>query len=289
MSKMVHTDEKIQFKRLLNAIMWISTEGLPIKEEAKIIDIINRKINADDIKFYGFCFGRFDLIFEFRAESARLASNVVCDLQDEISENHPACSSLSLCSEITKVGEENEGESNGSVRTYTFLTPKGRDLQLIDALNVIQELDSDDDSSEMRLLWNASAYSFLLIVTGDSFNDIFIKIEKFREKTEHTFSESFTYIGLAWEGDEKVHEKEIKALTFIKLRSGHGDLELTKEDRASGWNPKNMDKRLGWSDISFEISGDKLRDIKEAILKLRQNHCERKDIVGTSTLILPQV
>jgi len=76
----------IKFANEHNAIMWISTKALLAEDEKYIAEIIEKKLKNKEnkIAFLGFCFGRFDLIVEFKETSAKVASNVVCELQEDI-------------------------------------------------------------------------------------------------------------------------------------------------------------------------------------------------------------
>jgi len=272
-------DEQIKFSSDHRAIMWISTKGLWKDDEKVVLEIIKEKIEESKTIFYGFCFGRYDLIVEFGEGSAKVASNIVCDLQDKIVEalktekpniTDPICSSLTICN---KIGD-NDTVKKCSIRTYTFLRPKADGVKLEDVIDKLKP--------EMELFWNASSYTFLLCINGDKFSEMFSKILGFRKATEQYFSESCTYIGLAWDiKEEEPVEEGIKALTFVKLKAGYGDLELEPEE-SKIWK---MDKRLGWSDISLEIRMPTLRRIKEQILELRKQH---EEIANTSTLILPK-
>lgn len=279
----------IKFSSELHAIMWISTKGILREHEEKISKIIEKKIGKNKIVFNGFCFGRFDLLVEFTEKSARVASNIVCELQEEIiAKKYPTCSSLSLCTKVYENDGKNRRLLKTPIRTFTFLTPKNREVNLEDVLDIIMELNQKN-GPKLELFWTASSHVFLLTVNGNNFHEMFRKILEFREGTEDYFSESCTYVGLGWKGKEKGKEGPMKALTFVKLKSGYGDLKLTQKDLSLGWRKEKMNKRLGGSDISLEISKPTLRGIKEAILSLRKNHEKRGDIAGTSTLLLPQV
>jgi hypothetical protein len=275
---------------IYHATMWISTKGLLKDDEDVIVKKIKEKIKRDRV-FYGFCFGKFDLIVEFKEKSAKVASNIVCDLQEEVLTSlrdtgraaNSICSSLTLGRRVLKVPNGSSKEStspNRPVRIYTFLRAKAKGLEF---KKIGNELKSD-----MELFWNPSSYPILLTVSGTNFNQIFERMLNFRHNTGKFFSESCTYVGLDWKVKEKNRGDEIKALTFVKLSSGYGPLELKDEDLLLGWSIDKMEKRLGWYDISLEISKPTLRGIKEAILDLRKNHHEDGDILSTSTLLLPQ-
>lgn len=281
------SESQATFSGKHNAIMWISTKALLLEDEGVIIDIITKKLK-DKIVFYGFCFGRFDLIVEFKETSAKVASNIVCELQDKIVKKlnkkrkeieDPVCSSLSICNKVIHKNSNKNLHNKLPIRTYTFLRPKVKGLKLE---KVVSHLEP-----KMELFWNSSSYSFILTSNGSNFHKIFSKILNFRSSTGKYFSESCTYVGLRMRGREEKCIQTIKAITFVKLSKGYGGL-LTKKDLKLGWKREKMDKRLGWSDISLEIEKSTLMEIKMAILGLRKNHEEEKDIANTSTLLLPK-
>jgi hypothetical protein len=266
--------------------MWISTKGLTKAEEGKVIQVITDYIDQENLIFYGYCFGKFDLIVEFTDNSAKVASNRVCNLQEKISESlkkhrpqirDPICSSLTLGIKITnknKVSYRNR--SKCPIRTYTFLKPINKYVNLNDILSNLNK--------DMEIFWNASSYSFLLTTNGENFHETFKKILQYRFSTEKIFSESCTYVGLSWEMSDNECKKKIDALVFVKLKRGFGELKL-KNGEDEIWEVK---KRLGWFDISlkYKKSAKTLKELKEAILDLRQNHME--DIESTSSILFPK-
>jgi len=285
-----NNNEQIKFSLDHRAIMWICTKGVLKKEEDRILKIINKGLKGKEISFYGHCFGRVDLIIEFVEGSAKVASNYVCNLQEQIvselrksNQNilDPVSSSLSLCNKVLYDGSR-KGNSKSKIRTYTFLRPKSKGVNLEEVVKTIKKLDRKYATSNMEIFWTSSTYTFLLTINGNVFHPMFSKLIKFRDATSEYFSESCTYVGLGWECNDAKGKKKIRANTFVKLKSGFGELELNKKIE-DDWN--RIDKRLGWSDLCLEIEKPTLRAIKEAILKLRESH--RNEIVSTSTLLLP--
>jgi len=266
--------------------MWISTKGLTKDREKEVIQVITDNIDQENLIFYGYCFGKFDLIVEFIDNSAKVASNKVCNLQEKISESlkkrrpqisDPICSSLTLGAKISNQDEASpRNRDKYPIRMYTFLKPINKYVNLS---AILSNLNKD-----MEIFWNASSYSFLLTTNGKNFHETFNKILQYRLSTERIFSESCTYVGLHWEKADEECEREIDALVFVKLKRGFGELKLkNREDDI--WEVK---KRLGWFDISlkYKKSARTLKELKEAILDLRRNHTE--DIEATSTILLPK-
>jgi len=268
----------------LHATMWISTKGLTKNEEREVVRVITDGVDQKNLIFYGYCFGKFDLIVEFVDSSAKVASNKVCELQEKISRSlmsrnpqirDPVCSSLTLGAKIS--GHNTMPSANNSpIRIYTFLKPVNKYINL-DA--IVSNLNEG-----MEIFWNASAYSFLLTANGRNFHDTFSRILQYRLATEKIFSESCTYVGLHWERTDEECEKEIDSLVFVKLKSGFGELKLNSREREI-WEIR---KRLGWFDLSlkYKKGAKTLKELKEAILSLRQRHM--RDIEGTSTILFPK-
>ena len=278
----------IKFSPNLHATMWISTKGLIKDEEKKVIQVITDNIVQEDLIFYGYCFGKFDLIVEFTDKSAKVASNRVCNLQEKISESlkkckpqisDPICSSLTLGIKISNqdgVSRVSHRYDKYPIRMYTFLKPISKYVNLSAILSNL--------NTGMDVFWNASSYSFLLTTNGKNFHDTFNKILQYRLSTEEIFSESCTYVGLHWDKVDEKCKREIDALVFVKLKKGFGELKL-KDGEEEIWEVK---KRLGWFDISlkYKKGARTLKELKEAILTLRRNHTE--DIEATSTILLPE-
>lgn len=279
-----------KFSPAHNAIMWISTKGFFLEDERNIINLIRQEIKQLELEtkekisiiFTGYCFGRFDLIVEFQHNSAKVASNTVCYLQEKIRnelENKkspdPICSSLTIGNKVIFNNSNSKTDTKCPLRTYTFLRPKTNNMDLTKV--------SDKLKQNMELFWTSSSYTFLLTMNGLKFHRMFKDIVDFRAKTEQYFSESCTYVGLRFETEDEENREPINALTFVKLK-GFGDFDL-KENEESDWN--DPEKRLGWSDICLTPKNKhKLIDLKMAILKLRETH--QDEIFSTSTLLLPK-
>lgn len=286
------SDETPRFDDEHRAIMWISTKGLNKGEEDLIVGELENRIaksNNDKI-FIGHCFGRYDLILEFVEESAKVASNLVCEIQNDLSKKllermekdlreqilTPLCSSLSICNKVYRPDVGDNISREFPLRAYTYLCPKkmGVDLKAL-----LENLDG-----QKEIFWNSSSYSFLLTTNGSTLHDVFRKILEFRTKTYDYFSESCTYFGLAYHEKDTACNLPIGAKVFVKLRDGFGGLDLSPEDKKM-WK---VEQRLGWSDLSLELINPPytLRDLKNNILNLRENYSEY--IENTSTLLFPK-
>lgn len=267
--------------------MWISTKGVSQKDEKIIVDIIHEKLKKKLI-FIGHCFGRYDLIAEFKDSSARVASNIVCELQEELAKKlrtrlmrtrpkivDPICSSLTLGNKMILPRMRKRTRMNYSLRTYTFLRPKKSTVNLKEIMLKIEPI--------MELFWTTSSYAFLLTAKGSNFSEIFRKILDFRSKTKRCFRESCTYVGLDFKMNDKKISRPIRALTFLKMSKGFGEFRL-KKNEDDNWN--TPEKRFGWSDICLAPKNKySLRELKDAIMKLREDH--KGDLITTSTLLLP--
>ena len=67
------------------ALMFIATKSFSEKQENRIKGIIDKELGKS-IQFVGKCFGKYDIIVEFREESsAKVASYKACNMQEEAS------------------------------------------------------------------------------------------------------------------------------------------------------------------------------------------------------------
>jgi hypothetical protein len=276
-----------------HAIMWISTKAVTDDDETFIMEFIEEELSKNKVKivFKGNCFGRIDLILEFTHTSAKVASFIVCDLQEKLDkklsekiEPNLICSSLTLCNKILIDSEEDV--IGGPVRMYTFLRPTMENINFDKILKVMSELakeDKEDKKTRMELYWTTSSYAYLLVTSGKVFKDMFNKLIRFRDALKPYFSESSTHVGLSWHEQDTEGAKNINALTMVKLKSGSGSIELIEDKEKKIWMVQYQ--RLGWSDLCLGIEKETLRAIKEAVLDLRKNHSE---IINTCTLLLPE-
>lgn len=205
----------------------------------------------------------------------------MCELQGELAKKlrtrlniaDPICSSLTLGNKMILPQMGRRTKMNYPLRTYTFFCPKNSTVNLEIMLKI---------EPIMELFWTTSSYAFLLTVNGSNFSEIFRKILDFRSKTERCFRESCTYVGLDFKKNDKKMPSSILASTFLKLDKGFGEFRLNKNEKDDWETPK---KRLGWSDICLTPKNKhSLRELKDAIMKLRENHIG--ELITTSTLLV---
>jgi hypothetical protein len=264
------------------ALMFISTKCFQRAQEDSINDIINEELR-DSIQFVGRCFGKFDMIAEFEEASAKVASYKACNIQERAtkmiqeerkSEEHPICSSLVLCNEFLEPGKtERSSIKEFPIRFYSLFVPKNSGINLEEVLAQVKE--------NMRLLFSSSYFTFLLVIAGDTFYNVFDDFTEFRENTKVFFSESSTHVAIDWENEDKPSkDRKINANVLIKLKEGFGDIDDIKEDEFI----KSKNKRFGSFDVSLLVEEGTLSEMKKEILELRAQY--EKEIAHTSTSLL---
>jgi hypothetical protein len=262
------------------ALMFISTKGFRQDQENRIKDIIKEEFGSG-IKFVGRCFGKFDMIAEFEEASAKVASYKACNIQERATEmiqeerkskEHPIGSSLVLCNEFLEPGKTERSRSNKlPIRFYSLFVPKNSATNLEEVLAQVKE--------NMRLFFSSSYFTFLLVIAGNTFYNVFDDFTEFRENTKDFFSESSTHVAIDWKNEDKSYkDRKINANVLIKLKEGFGDIDDIKVDEFI----KSINKRFGSFDISLLVAEGTLSEMKKKILKLREN----RKISHTSTSLL---
>lgn len=260
-------------------LMFISTKCFSKDEEDGVKGIINGEL-GDSIQFVGRCFGKFDIIAEFEEASAKVASYKACNIQERATEmiqeerkskEHPICSSLVLCNEFIEPRKiEKRSIKELPIRFYSLFVPKNSAINLEEVLAQVNE--------NMRLLFSSSYFTFLLIIAGDTFYNVFDDFMNFRENTNDFFMESSTHVAIDWENEDKPSkDRKINANVLVKLKDGFGDIDIEL-----GEFIKSKNKRFGSFDISLLVEDETLWKIKQKILKLREN----RKISHTSTSLL---
>jgi len=264
------------------ALMFISTKSFSKDEEDGVIKIMDEDLGGS-IQFVGMCFGKFDLIAEFCERSAKVASYKACNmqekaskmLQEEYEKENPICSSLVLCNEFIKTDERKKLNAKElPVRFYSLFVPKKVPTNLGKVLKEVKE--------NMRLLFSSSYFSFLLIISGSSFYEVFDEFSKFRENTKDFFLESSTYVAIDWKKEDKPSGmKKIEANLFLRVKEGFGDIDDIEIDEFV----KSKNKRFGSFDLSLLVEDETLWKMKQKILGLRKKYKDMISHTSTSLLI----
>jgi hypothetical protein len=264
-----------------SAVMFISTKCFAKVQE----DLLKKKIEeelGDKKKFVGRCFGKFDLITEFTEESAEVASYKACNIQKNASEviqngsngHYPLCSSLILCNEFKKSeGIVRNSPEENPIRFYSLLVPKNSPIDLDKVLAEVK--------NNMRLFVTFSYFSFLLIVSGDTFDEVFKDFLEFRKATKNSFLESSTYVAIDWDNKDKKGKRNICASMLLKLNDGFGDLGDVKGNMSI----KTKYKRFGSFDFSLLVEAETLYALKDDILTFREKYKEKISHTATSLLM----
>jgi hypothetical protein len=265
------------------ALMFIATKCPLIDQLDRVKDEIIKGELGDSLQFVGKCFGKFDIIVEFREDSAKVASYKACTVQEKASQmvqeefnlKDAICSSLVLCNEFKETkGKERSTSKDMPIRFYSLFIPKSTHFNLD---KVLQEVKDN-----MRLLFSSSYFTFLLIISGNNFFNVFDDFTNFRENTVDFFYDSSTYVTIEWDKEDKpLGDRKIQANVLLKLEDGFGDIEDIKR----GNFIKHKWKRFGSFDISLLIEADTLFEMKEKIYEVRSN----EKVSHTSTPLLVEV
>jgi hypothetical protein len=268
------------------ALMFVATKSFSEKQENKIKGIIDKELGKS-IQFVGRCFGKYDIIVEFREESsAKVASYKACNMQEEASkmmwEKTPKdykikdsiCSSLVLCREFIKTDGMKKSSIKGlPIRFYSLFVPKNIPINLDQILGEVKD--------NMGLFFSSSYFAFLLVISGNNFYNVFDDFSKFRESTKEFFLESSTYVAIDWKKEDiPSDKKKIEANVFLKLKDGFGNIEdIVRDDFI-----RSKYKRFGSFDFSLLVEDETLWEMKRKILKLRELY--GKKIAHTTTSLL---
>jgi len=205
---------------MYTALMFIATKSFSEKQENKIKGRIDEELGKS-IQFVGRCFGKYDIIVEFREESsAKIASYKACKMQEEASkmmwEKMPKdyqikdsiCSSLVLCREFIKTDGMKKSSIKGlPIKFYSLFVPKNTPINLDQILEEVKD--------NMGLFFSSSYFAFLLVISGNNFYDVFDDFSKFRESSKEFFLESSTYVAIDWEKEDIPSDKKKSKLTFF--------------------------------------------------------------------------
>jgi hypothetical protein len=262
--------------------MFISTKCFTVDQENQVKEIIVEEIGEDKKQFVGRCFGKFDIISEFTAASAKIASYKACNIQENASrilqqedciKEYRICPSLVLCNELI----ENEKKVRSSakelpIRFYSLFVPISSPINLPMVLKEVK--------NNMRMFFTFSYFSFLLIISGDTFHEVFNDFMKFRVATNAFFLESSTYVTIDWDNKDIAGKRKIRANLLLKLNDGFGDIGDIKTNKFI----KSKYMRFGSFDISLLVENETLFGMKKQILDLRRD--KKKVIAHTSTSLL---
>lgn len=264
-----------------SAVMFISTKCFARAQEDPVKEKIVEEL-GDKIQFVGRCFGKFDIITEFTEKSAKVASYKACNIQKNASEviqngsnkHLPICSSLILCKEFKKSkGIVRNSPEESPIRFYSLFVPKNLSIDLDKVLAEVK--------NNMRLFVTFSYFTFLLVVSGDTFYKVFDDFTKFREATKNSFLESSTYVAIDWDNEDKPGERNICASMLLRLKDGFGDMGDVREDRFI----KTIYKRFGSFDFSLLVEAETLYELKNNILRFREKNNEKISHTATSVLM----
>lgn len=247
--------------------------------------VVKETLEERDVEdhFFGPNFGRFNYSVEFCRHSAKVASNIVCDIQDSLKSSlEQKWKTIEVCSSVILGTEMLDGPSQPdrfeqAIRAYTTIKPcHGR---LFPFVETVQALNSQEPRhTQMRILWTHGVH-WILTISGPCCEGIFSKLERFRNMMEEDYINTSTCISLNNKNDtffdeqdqtNRTHTHSPKyALVYVK-QLGADPLKLEGLKPLSILPDLSTEiKRLGGHDTVLVFRENSLGDIMSNVRKLR--------------------
>lgn len=257
------------FHRGYRGVAMVSTGMLPRGHAPKIRCAVREHLSESQKEelYLGTCFGRYDVIYDFPCEFAKIASYQITQIQKSILRSGIPCSTSQLLCKI--VFSEGPGVSTGPVRTYTFLRPKGQDLPIGDVAEALRSIDQTQITSA-TMMWNLSLFPLVVVLDGASLSRLMRVVRDIRKRLYHVVSSTNTIVSLAFGGTDSNEPESVSVVTYVKPRSiepqpnwdlmtcgFHGPLKQEIPAVTSGW-----------FDFCMSYSGDSLARFLEDYFRL---------------------
>lgn len=292
-------ERKFVFADEYTAIMNIQAK----KHYGPVRDIFKERIDAAmnehriEDYFFGISFGRFNYAVEFVARSAKIASNVICDIEDCLAESLKQkwkdsclCSSAIFGTEVLH-SQRSQTRFDQTVRAYSFIRPLGGEItsfmRALEYLNNIQP-----KQTQIKLLWTHGVH-WVLVFSAPCFDGVLEKLERFRAATKNGYSETSTLVSLNYKNNlpdgkdrqTQQHRHSLKyAIAYIKQSDPVPlDIETIGLLKPFRKLPRQI-KRLGGTDTVIVVRERTLRKIMKDLIDLRTRNIGR--IEYTSTILL---
>jgi hypothetical protein len=285
------------------ASVWLTAGALTREGIASFLRRVNETMPpSTNILYVGCNFGRYGIMVEFESKSPRVASYVAKKIErlTKGSKSHTASASTLICRKALFSTEHNSpsrGKDRGTIRAYTFLN-----LKTVHSKGSVDSFHKYiKDNSDLTLYWNSSAYSFLLVIEGDCFHDVFSRIIRLRKVLVPNLLSMSTFFVLKWNLEKQDfsrdtpktlngHVIEIPAIVYVKLRSSQQSTDAKRLSLGSrSWQKMFSQsayqyRRPGWLDECLWLEADTVYDIMKALVDLRKRNA--KLVAQTSTLLL---
>lgn len=296
----------LKFSKSYVTSTWLTSGSLRRASVGKFFeDVVRAMPSTTKTLFLGCSFGKFGLQIEFSSESPRVASFVAKKMQDiarrcQVQEKLPTSASIVVGREL--LFEESSDPQpleagNEKLRAYVFLNPtlmKSRQ-SLMSLYNHVSQ------NRDLRLYWNSSAFSLMLVVKADCFFDLFSRILAFRSSIEYDTMPTSTFFVLRWDRQGQDFFKDIPktilgktmripAIVYAKLSNQLSQGKpLTLNVDPSIWSivfshKQTEFRRPGWLDECLMIEADSIYDIMKAVCGLIE--ANPNAISHTSSILL---
>jgi len=287
------------FDSQYNIILMIQVKNFegPVREDVR--DIAKSALEDTGIEehYFGVCFGRFNYSVEFCHSSAKIASDIVCNLENNLVTSlrkkwrkASVCSSMVIGTEII-CSSKLPNRYDQASRACVFIRPhNGKISHLAETVKTLNFLEPI--RTQIKLLWTHGVH-WVLLFSGPCLDGILAKLDIFRRKAEGHYIETSTCVSLNYqesffEGQDNTNPKHKHlpkyAMTLIK-QSKTGSLEL------GGLRPLKLIpslpvqiKRLGGSDTILIFKEATINEIMSNIRDLRGMNWNR--ILHTATVLI---
>jgi hypothetical protein len=249
------------------------------RELEPIIDTIRGNENAEEDKdYYGFAFGKYDLVVDLPEESAKVASFKLCNLLNKLSQQYETCGTFVIGREFYSIGP-----FEGKVRSYTFLSVEPSE----DRIEGIVDVLKTEQYKGISLWWNPSAFELVLTCDGDSYETVVKTVRRIRGDVSNFVIDGSTLTTLRAKEIDKEMTEECVAVTYLKLHELKPEkLAIPDSGNKILWFERycNPVERLGWFDCCLAIKFKSLKALHKAITDLRVLNLEK--IRLSSTMLL---
>jgi hypothetical protein len=290
-------DRMTKLSNRLHALQLIFTRNIQEGELDTIRDEIDCYFSqSNKIKPYiGFCFGRYDIVVDFMEDSANILCYRASTLQrqlskmvkDKFGKENAVSSCLMLCREIANENEtKNELDPDSPIRTYTFCKMEAKGSEFDKILKKINE-----SLPELRLFWNSSSYSVILVSEGNKYSDVYSRVFNFWRMFDKDMRRSSTLssVNIRKSCREEASD-DIMAVTYFKmsrfqdLNLGSGSFKhlFPNETTVQLSGPLTT---LGWFDECAYQRTRTLMEVKKNIFMLRNLNLGAVDYTATLMLI----
>lgn len=263
-----------------SVLIFLSTLNMNKTAEIVLGELKNGAI-TESIKgyYFGRCFGRYDGVLEIDALSLKNALEWIGMIQSRLWDETSTCLSVIPCYRLfglepndkDRMSQGSLDQNKLSVRTYSFFRQRHNKLDKV--FNIISK---EKDHEVCRdLLWNFSAFSYLLRVSTDRFHDAADYLHGFR--MGKMFLQDFcTFACLRWGARDLPSKKKVTSWVNIKICEREAIEAVAKRN--------GIRTRTGYFDLVKELHGNSLHELFGEIERIREE--VKSDLPNRTATIL---